>query len=82
MEMKKVEDLGAMIGIFLIIIVLVVGALYLVNQRMEKSKEFQNNINKAMATTTSTATIDDITNLEKEASLINFDDLGKGIDEL
>ena len=80
MEMRKMEDMGAMIGIFVIIVVLIIGAFYFAGQRMEKSKEFKKDIGKALATTTSAN--DDITALQKDAASMNFDNLGTGVDQL
>ena len=80
---KKTEDLGAMIGVFIVVIILIIGAFYFAGQRIEKSKEFQASINQAQLTATSTATSsDDISAIEKDANSMNFDNLGSGIDNL
>ena len=72
---KQNMDFGTMSGIIIVIIVLVVGAFYFAGQRIEKSKEFQEN----MATSGQT---DDVSNIEEDAQSINFDNLGSGIDSL
>ena len=72
---KQNMDFGTMSGIIIVIIVLVVGAFYFAGQRIEKSKEFQEN----MATSGQT---DDVSNIEEDAQSINFDNLGSGIDNL
>lgn len=72
---KQNLDLGTMSGIIIVIVVLVVGAFYFAGQRIEKSKEFQEN----MATSGQT---DDISDIESDAQSMNFDNLGSGIDSL
>ena len=82
MENNK-TDFGAMMGVVIVIIILIVGAFYFAGQRIEKSKEFQANINQEVISTTSTSTLsDDISDIEKDASSMNFNDLGSGIDNL
>lgn len=82
MENNK-TDFGAMIGVIIVIIILIVGAFYFAGQRIEKSKEFQANINREVISTTSTSTLsDDISDIEKDANSMNFDDLGSGINGL
>jgi cell division protein FtsN len=78
---NKNVDFGTMSGIVIVVIILLVGAFYFAGQRMEKSKEFQANINlqKNMATSGPT---DDLSNIEKDAQSLNFDNLGSGIDSL
>jgi hypothetical protein len=73
MENKKTTDLGAITGIIIVVIVLLVGAFYFAQQRLEKQKEFQ-----ASLSTTS----DNLTDIENSANSMNFDDLGSGIDNL
>ena len=72
---KQNMDFGTMSGIIIVIIVLIVGGFYFAGQRIEKSKEFQEN----MATSGQT---DDVSNIEEDAQSINFDNLGSGIDNL
>jgi len=78
---KKMEDLGTMAGIVIVIIILIMGAFYFVGQRIEKSKEFQESINRAEINTISTSS-DEISDIEKDINSMNFDDLGSGIDQL
>ena len=78
---KKMEDLGAIAGIVIVIIILIMGAFYFVGQRIEKSKEFQESINRAEINTISTSS-DEISDIEKDINSMNFDDLGSGIDQL
>jgi hypothetical protein len=79
MEQNKQTDFGSMIGIIIVVIILLVGAFYFVEQRIEKSREFQASINQGEIATTSS---DDVTDIEKDATSMNFDDLGSGIDNL
>lgn len=74
---KKTEDLGAIIGIILVVIVLLVGAFYFINQRIEKSREF-----KAAMEQSSSTLSDEIVDIENTATSMNFDNLGNGIDNL
>jgi hypothetical protein len=53
---KKPTDLGAMIGVIIVIILLVTGAFYFAGERIKKSNEFKASIQQAEATTTSTST--------------------------
>ena len=78
---KQTIDFGTLSGIVIVVIILLVGAFYFAGQRIEKSKEFQANINleKNMATS---GTSDDLPSLEKDAQSMNFDNLGSGIDNL
>ncbi len=85
MENNKTSDFGTFAGIIIVIIILIVGAFYFVGQRMEKSREFQAAIQKEVAAAASSSistSSDEITDLEKEANSMNFDDLGTGIDSL
>lgn len=78
---KKIEDFGTMAGIIIVIIVLIIGAFYFVGQRIEKQKEFKNNMNLGEIATTSSSS-DEISSIEKDAKSMNFDNLGSGIDNL
>ena len=76
---KQTIDFGTLSGIVIVVIILLVGAFYFAGQRIEKSKEFQAKINLEQVATTSS---DDISNLDKDAQSMNFDNLGSGIDNL
>lgn len=78
---KEKKDLGTISGIIIVIIILLVGAFYIVGQRIQKSKEFQAKMNIEKYTATS-ATSDDISTIEKDAQSMNFDNLGTGINNL
>lgn len=78
---EKIEDFGTMAGIIIVIIVLIIGAFYFVGQRIEKQKEFKNNMNLGEIATTSSSS-DEISSIEKDAKSMNFDNLGSGIDNL
>ena len=78
---KQKEGVGSVIGIIIIIIVLLIGALYFVDQRIQKSKEFQATINEGNLSS-STMMSDEITDIEKDSTSMNFDNLGTGIDNL
>jgi len=75
---NKTGDFFTGTGIIIVILILVIGAVYFANQRIEKSKEFQATINQGEIATSS----DDVSSMEKDANAMNFDDLGSGIDNL
>lgn len=75
---KQFSDFGAMTGVIIVIIVLLVGAFYFVGQRIEQSKKFQASINQEMVSTTS----DEIADIESDANAIDLNSLGEGIDQL
>ena len=77
MENNK-SEFGTITGIIIVIIVLLIGGYYFINQRIEKSKEFQNTINQNGVVSTST----ELSDLESEVNSTNFDNLGSGIDQL
>ncbi|MFA6340622.1 MAG: hypothetical protein WCX27_00060 [Candidatus Paceibacterota bacterium] len=86
-ENNQDGEVGVVAGIVIVVIVLVVGAVYFFGQRLEKQKQIESLLNGSTEiSTTSSNTIstssDDIGSLQKEASSVNFDDLGKGIDSL
>jgi hypothetical protein len=70
-----------MTGIIIVLVLLVVGAFYIVRQRIEKQKEFQNTINQGEIATTSVPS-DEISDIEKDTNSMNFDNLGTGINNL
>ena len=78
MENKQTNDLGAMTGIIIVVILLLVGAYYFANQRMEQSKQFQNSLQEATATTSSDA----ISDIQNDANSLNVDTLGSDINNL
>lgn len=49
---KQKTDFGSIVGIILVTIILVIGAVYFFNQRIEKQKEFQKYLNTIVSTTT------------------------------
>jgi len=49
---KQKTDFGSIVGIILVTIILVIGAVYFFNQRIEKQKEFQKYLNTMGTTTT------------------------------
>ena len=76
MENNKKTDFGTITGIIIVIIVLLVGALYFAQQRLEKQKEFQASLQNGSTSS------DELTDIQKDANSMNFDDLGSGIDNL
>ena len=83
MELNKQKDFGAMIGIIIVVMMLIVGAFYFVTQRIQKSNEFKATMNLGGVATTSVSTSSDaIPDIEKDAMSMNFDNLGGGIDNL
>lgn len=75
---KQNGELGAMIGIIIVVIVLIVGGLYFGKQRIEKSKEFQNTLSEGQVLSNS----DELTDIENDAAGMNFDALGSDINNL
>ena len=51
---KKTTDIGSMIGIIVVLVVLLVGAFYFAEQRIQKQKEFQAVLNQVEISSTST----------------------------
>jgi len=82
MENNNKTDFGAMVGVIIVVIILIVGAFYFAGQRIEKSKEFQVNMNREIATTSTSTLSDDLSDIEKDANSMKFDNLGAGIDKL
>ena len=79
MENKKQNgELGPMIGIAIVVIVLIIGGFFFAKQRIEKSREFQNTLNEGQVLSNS----DELSDLESEAGMMKFDDLGSDIDNL
>jgi len=74
---KETEEFGAFTGIIIVVLMLSFGAFYLVKERIEKQKEFQ-----AMIEKNELDLSDEIVNIEYSATSMNFDDLGKDIDNL
>ncbi len=77
---KKTTDLGAIIGIMIVIVILLVGAFYFAGQRIEKSNEFKAAIQKEIATTSTSS--DAVSDIEKDVNAVNTDGLGDGINSL
>jgi CHASE3 domain sensor protein len=75
---KQTNDFGAMTGIIVVIILLLIGAFYFAKQRMEQSRQFQNSINEAIATTSS----DEVSDISADANALNVDNLGTDINNL
>ena len=83
MENNNKTEIGPILGIVIVIIILIFGAFYFAGQRIEKSKEFQNNMKLIeTASTSAPSTLDDISSIEKDANSMNFDNLGTGINNL
>jgi CHASE3 domain sensor protein len=77
---KQTNDFGAMAGIIIVVIFLLVGAFYFGDQRIEQSKQFQASINEAVATTSTSS--DEISDIEKDVNSIDVNSLGTGINNL
>ena len=78
MENDKKTDFGTMTGIVIVVIILLVGAYYFAEQRVQKQREFQNKMNQNETATSS----DSISDIEKDANSMNFDNLGSDINNL
>jgi uncharacterized protein HemX len=77
---QQSTNFGSIIGIIIVIIILFVGAYYFVQQRIQKSTEFQNTLQEQLATTTPAS--DEISDIEKDANAVDTSTLGSGIDNL
>ena len=75
---KQQNDFGALSGIIIVIILLLVGAFYFGKQRIEQNKEYKASLEAATSPTSS----DEISDIEKDANSINIDNLGMGINNL
>ena len=62
------EGVGAVIGIIIVVIIIVIGGIYFFNQRVQKQNQM--------------ATSDSVSSLQSDASSMNFDNLGSGVDQL
>lgn len=71
------NEVGAIAGIIIVIIVLLIGAVYFVNQRIEKQKEIQ-----AMNAAQTQMASDNPDDIKTDASALDFTDLGAGVDTL
>lgn len=79
-DLNEKSGAGAVIGAIIVIVVLLAGAFYFYGQRVEKQRQFDA-MRKAAEANTATVS-DEIDSLLKEASSTNFDNLGKGIENL
>ena len=74
---QKSTNFGSIIGIIVVILVLIIGAFYFAQQRIQKSTEFQTTLEQELGTTS-----DEVADLENDVNSMDFDDLGKGIEDL
>ncbi len=70
--MDDKKEVGAVSGIIIIILVLLVGGFYIFNQRIEKQKQIQAQIQNAENT-------QEANTLSAEANAYSFDDLDAGV---
>lgn len=75
-EQKDKSNIGALIGIIIVILMLIIGAFYFYNQSVKKQKEIEiiNEQNRAA--------LEELKIFEKDLESMNIDSLGEGIDEL
>lgn len=78
---NQTNSFGTISGIIIVVIILLIGAYYFVNQRIEKSNEFKASLQQAENVTNSTSS-DEISDIEKDVNSINTDTLGSGINNL
>ena len=78
---KQMNSFGTISGIIIVVILLLVGAFYFANQRIQKSNEFKASMQQAETATTSTSS-DEISDIQKDANSRNTDSLGSGINNL
>lgn len=74
---KQLNDFGAKIGIIIVIILLLIGAFYFVDQRIKQSNEYKTSLQEALSTST-----DQISDIENDANSLNVDNLGTDINNL
>jgi uncharacterized protein HemX len=77
---QQSTSFGSILGIIIVITVLLIGGYYFVQQRIQKSAEFQSTLQEQMTTTTPAS--DEISDIEKDANAIDTSSLGAGIDSL
>ncbi|MDD4803784.1 MAG: hypothetical protein PHN69_01290 [Candidatus Pacebacteria bacterium] len=75
-EQNEKNNIGPLVGIIIVILMLVIGALYFYNQSVEKQKELTNIRQQEQIIE------EDITSIENTANTLNFDELGEGIDQI
>jgi len=75
-EQNEKNNIGPLVGIIIVILMLVIGALYFYNQSVKKQKELTNIIQQEQVIE------EDITSIENTANTLNFDELGEGIDQI
>lgn len=71
--MREENNIGSSIGIIIVILILIIGGIYFFGQRIEKQRA---------ETNSATDTAEEVTGLEGDASSMNFDGLGGGVDQL
>ncbi len=73
--MREENNIGSSVGIIIVILILVIGGIYFFGQRIQKQKELQQQ-------NVATDTTKEVTDVQSDASSMNFDNLGNGIDQL
>ena len=77
---KKLQDFGTIAGIVIVVIVLLVGAVYFFEQRIQKQQEI-NNLQTVQNNEVAGAT-DTVENIANDAAAVDTNSLGDGIDQL
>ncbi len=75
MQEQSKNGVGSMVGVVIVILVLIIGGIYFFNQRIEKQKQMG-------AASDDAALAQDYNSLQSDASSMNFDNLGTGVDQL
>ncbi len=69
------KEVGAVSGIIIIILVLLAGGFYIFNQRIEKQKQIEAQIQN-------TENTQEANTLSSEANAMDFEDLDSGVDQV
>lgn len=71
------NSIGTLIGIIIVILMLIIGAFYFYNQRIEKQKEIKKIVEQQQE-----LTVEDVASIENAVNSLKFDNLGEGIDQI
>jgi len=73
----ETNEIGTVSGILIIVTMLLFGGFYFFGQRIEKQKEAE-----ALRQQMASSSQEDLNNIQNEATSIDFQNLGKGVDNL
>jgi len=73
--MKEENSVGSSVGIIIVILILIIGAIYFFGQRLQKQRNLeQQNV--------AADTVQEVGAIQNDASSMNLDSLGTGVDQL